>query len=39
MANYILNSADGKYNATNAVWENVYEWVGSRKGWDANLYS
>jgi hypothetical protein len=38
MTNYILNSADGRYNASNAVWENVYEWVGSRKGWDVNLY-
>lgn len=39
MTNYILNSADGRYNATNAIWENVYEWVGSRKGWDPKLYA
>ena len=38
MANYILNSAEGRYTPSTKLWQNTYEWVGSRKGWPVALY-
>lgn len=38
MANYILNTGNGKYDPRNGTWENTYEWIGSRKGWPATIY-
>jgi hypothetical protein len=39
MTNYLLNSGQGRWNGKNGIWENTYEWLGSRKGWPSGLYS
>lgn len=39
MTNFLLNSAEGRFRSSVGQWENSYEWLGSRKGWDAQLYA
>ena len=38
MVNYILNNAEGRYTPSTKLWQNTYEWVGSRTGWNPGLY-
>lgn len=38
MTNYLLNNAEGRYTPSTGLWENTYEWIGSRVGWDTGLY-
>jgi hypothetical protein len=38
MTNYILNNAEGRYTPSTQLWQNTYEWVGSRKGWPTAIY-
>jgi hypothetical protein len=38
ITNYILNSGEGKWNPKTGLWENTYEWIGSRKGWPVGIY-
>lgn len=38
MTNYLLNNAEGRYTSSTGLWENTYEWLGSRKGWPEGIY-
>lgn len=38
MVNYLLNNAEGRYTPSTGLWENTYEWIGSRKGWPTAIY-
>lgn len=38
ITNFILNSCSGKWNPNTGLWENQYEWIGSRKGWPTGIY-
>lgn len=38
MTNYLLNNAEGRYTPSTGLWQNTYEWIGSREGWKVELY-
>lgn len=38
MVNYLLNNAEGRYTPSTGLWQNTYEWIGSRTGWNTGLY-